>query len=181
MNHDVMVDLETLDTKPTAIILSIGACLVNWDKGEPTNDFYRTIEVQSCKDVGLTESVDTRRWWDKQSAEARKVFTDPTVQLEVALIDFAKYLSSFNKSKVRLWGNGSDFDNTIIANAYDALGLDAPWKFYNNRCFRTVRKVMGGQFEEPTRAGTYHNALDDAKHQARILLAMDLSPYYTHQ
>ncbi len=181
MNHDVMVDLETLDTKPTAIILSIGACLVNWDKGEPTNDFYRVIDPASCEEAGLTKSKDTLAWWAKQSEEARRVFTDPNVSLLQALTDFAKYLSSFNKSKVRLWGNGSDFDNTIIANAYDALGLDAPWKFYNNRCFRTVRKVMGGQFEEPTRAGTYHNALDDAKHQTRVLLAMGLSPYYTHQ
>lgn len=181
MNHDVMVDLETLDTKPTAIILSIGACLVNWDKGEPTDPFYVIIDPASCAEAGLTTSSSTQAWWDKQSAEARKVFTDPNVHLITALAQFSTYLNRFNRSKVRLWGNGSDFDNTIIANAYGALGLDAPWKFYNNRCFRTVRKVMGGQFEEPTRAGTYHNALDDAKHQTRVLLAMGLSPYYTHQ
>ncbi len=169
---DIMVDLETLDTRPSAIILSIGACRVNWDKGEITDRFYRVVDVQSCKDAGLTESAETRAWWNKQSPEARRVFTDPSVPLIQALSDFATYLKFFNSSKVEVWGNGSDFDNVILINAYDALGLDAPWRFYNNRCFRTVRKTLAHCIQEPKRQGTYHNALDDAIFQAEILLQL---------
>lgn len=167
---DIMVDLETLDTRPSSIILSIGACKVNWGGDfEPTHDFYRIISVESCKEVGLTESASTRAFWNGQPEEARKVFTDPNVSLLQGLSDFANYLRTFGVSKVKLWGNGSDFDNVILTHAYDKLGLNAPWRFYNNRCFRTVRKTFSHLIEEPDRTGTHHNALDDAKFQARIL------------
>ena len=172
MSNHIMVDLETLDIRPTAIILSIGACLVNWDKGEPTDPFYRVVEVASCQEVGLTESASTRKWWDGQSEEARKVFTDPGVPLVRALSDFATYVRMFGSSTVKVWGCGSDFDNVILINAYGALGSQAPWRFYNNRCYRTMRDSHSDKLAIPDREGTYHNALDDAMHQARILLQL---------
>src|SRR6478609_3020281 len=161
--QDIMCDLETLGTKPNAIILSIGACLVNWKTGEPDPkfDFYRVISVDSCKLAGLTECPSTVKWWSTQSEEARKVFTEPSISLEQGLIDFYNHMRQFNLNKVRLWGNGSDFDNVILGSAYDAVGLNAPWRFYNSRCFRTVRKLLGHHLNEPEREGTYHNALDD--------------------
>lgn len=172
MTADIMVDLETLDTRPTGIILSIGACRVNWLTGEIDDHFYRVISVESCVKAGLTESSATRSWWDKQSEEARKVFTDPNVPLAVALAEFRGYLQKYNLNKVRLWGNGSDFDNVLLANAYEALNSNAPWRFYNNRCFRTVRKCFAHLIQEPEREGTHHNALDDAIFQATILLQL---------
>lgn len=167
---DIMVDLETLDTRQTATILSIGACRIDWEKGEITDPFYVVVDEHSCKAIGLTESPSTRAFWDKQPDEARKVFTDPNVSIEVALGQFGNYLRRFGIRSVELWGNGSDFDNTILTNAYDKLNLRAPWMFYNNRCFRTLRKTIGQIFVEPEREGTHHNALDDAIHQAKILL-----------
>lgn len=172
MRPDVMIDLETLDTRPSAVVLSIGACLVNWRLGEPTHDFYRVVDLASAREAGLTESPSTKAWWDRQSAEAKRVFTDPCVSLEQALLDFDSYLEQFDKKEVRLWGNGSDFDNVILANAYDAIGFDAPWRFYNNRCYRTAKNLFQDQIKEPFREGTHHNALDDAKHQARGLLSL---------
>lgn len=169
---DIMVDLETYDTRPTAALLSIGACRVDWENGEISDHFYRVVNLQTCLDAGLTESASTKAWWDKQSEEARRVFTDPSVTLLQALSDFATYLKFFDASKVKVWGNGSDFDNTILINAYNKLGLDAPWRFYNNRCFRTVRKEFAHLIQEPKREGTYHNALDDAIFQAKILLQL---------
>lgn len=169
---DIMVDLETLDTRASASILSIGAVRLDWNTLEAVDPFYIIIDPESCKAVGLTESASTVAWWGGQSEEARRVFTDPNVPLSSALHGFARYLSSYGKSKVRLWGNGSDFDNVILINAYDALGYDAPWMFYNNRCFRTVRKMLGHLIEDPKRGGTHHNALDDAIFQAQILLQL---------
>lgn len=172
MSQHIMVDLETLDTKPTAIILSIGACRVNFNTGEPTDPFYRVISVDSCKEVGLTESESTRKWWDGQSEEARRVFTDPSVPLLQGLSDFSTYLRQFGVGNLKLWGCGSDFDNVILSNAYEALGSQAPWRFYNNRCYRTIKKALEHHIEEPVREGVYHNALDDAMHQAWVLLQL---------
>lgn len=164
---NIMVDLETLGTRPTSIILSIGACRVT--NGEPSDPFYRVIDVASCRDAGLTSDAATEKWWNEQDENARKVFTDPNVGLVRALTDFASYIRGFGGRSVRLWGNGSDFDNVILNNAYLAVGSISPWMFYNNRCFRTVRKLFWQGVTEPERQGTYHNALDDAMHQARIL------------
>lgn len=169
---DIMVDLETYDTRPSAAILSIGACRVDWEREEITDRFYRIVELQSCLDAGLTESESTKAWWNRQGAEARRVFTDPSVPLFQALSDFATYLKIFGLRDVRVWGNGSDFDNVILANAYDAMGLDAPWRFYNNRCFRTVNKTFSDIVKKPDRQGTHHNALDDAVFQAETLLQL---------
>lgn len=164
---NIMVDLETLGTKPTSIILSIGACRIT--EGEPADHFYRVINVASCRDAGLTSDDSTVKWWNSQDENARRVFTDPSVPLFQALADFSTYMRKYGSRSVRLWGNGSDFDNVILNNAFQAVGASTPWMFYNNRCFRTVRKLFGQNIVEPERQGTYHNALDDALHQARIL------------
>jgi exodeoxyribonuclease VIII len=168
-----MCDLETYDTKPTAVILSIGACVMDPESGEIKDRFYRSIDMESCQAAGLTTSESTKKWWSQQSEEARSVFTDPgRVALFQALQDFSVFLrmQQGGPTKVKLWGNGSDFDNVILSNAYEAMNFDAPWRFYNNRCYRTIKSCMKHLFVEPAREGTYHNALDDAVHQATGLL-----------
>lgn len=167
-NH-IMVDLEAMDTAHTAAILSIGACKVDLDTGEISDKFYRVVNYDSSSALGLTTSSATKSWWDKQSPEARKVFTDPNIPVIQALGEFATYLRIFGVNSVKLWGNGSDFDNTILTTAYNLAGSPIPWRFYNNRCFRTIRKSLGHMVAEPAREGTYHNALDDAIYQAKIL------------
>jgi hypothetical protein len=172
MSTDIMCDLETLDTANTAVILSIGACVIDW-KGETIGDkFYVAIKPESCDKVGLTRSASTEAWWAKQSEEARKVLSDPeAVDLEEALIRFAKWLKTVGQYKTTyVWGNGATFDNTILENAYKACNFNLPWPWYNHRCYRTVKDVCGLKDREPARVGTYHNALDDAIHQTRTLL-----------
>lgn len=172
MSNHIMVDLETLDTAPTSIILSIGAVVVDFKNNRISDPFYRVIDVESCRSIGLTESKSTRAWWDKQGPEARRVFTDPSVEILKGLSDFATYVRMFGASTVKVWGCGSDFDNVILCNAYKALGSSQPWRFYNNRCYRTVRDSFPHLITIPERPGVYHNALDDAKYQAEILLQL---------
>lgn len=168
--EDIMVDLETYDTAPTACLLSIGACVVNWNGGEPTQPFYVVVDLDSQKGL-RTVSSSTKSWWDTQSEEARAVFTAPIKHsLPAALQAFSDYLTSVtNHRERRIWGNGSDFDNVILVDAYRQMGLKLPWDFWNNRCFRTTRKELGHFINEPARGGTHHNALDDAIFQAKIL------------
>lgn len=172
MSEDIMVDLETIDSCSTSGLLSIGACRINWAARLIEDPFYVVVCPDSCKAVGLTESEDTMKWWARQSEEARRVFTDPNVPLPEALHRFTRYLSQWNRNKVRIWGNGSDFDNVILANAYKACGSVAPWRFYNNRCFRTMKNVFSDVIKIPERGGTHHNALDDAVFQAEVLLQL---------
>ena len=73
--------------------------------------------------------------------------------------------------KVKLWGNGSDFDNVLMITACEAAGVKPAWKFYNHRCHRTLKNLCRS-VTMPERVGTYHNALDDAKTQALHAIAL---------
>jgi exodeoxyribonuclease VIII len=165
---NVMVDLETLGLVPGSVILSIGA--VVFDAEGLGNQFYQVVSVEDSEAFGLRRDPATMRWWDAQSPEARKVLDDAYAS---DATDLWRSLSRFNAwlveqggavDSVYLWGNGSNFDNVLLKAAYDACGMEPAWKFYQDRCFRTL-KAMCPPFEAP-RTGTYHNALDDAITQA---------------
>lgn len=47
------------------------------------------------------------------------------------------------------------------------VDLELPWKFWNDRCYRTV----SAGFPRRQQTGTHHNALDDAISQTKHLLA----------
>lgn len=172
MTH-IMCDLETRDTAATAAVLSIGLCVVDFATGEVRDPFYIVVDQASCDALGLTESQATRTWWDRQSAEARKCWTDPGVSLQEAMLEVNKYLSKYGFKYTHVWGNGSDFDNAIMANLYSVTGVKMAWPFWNNRCFRTMKSISNHKTLEPVRAGTHHNALDDAEHQGRWLINID--------
>lgn len=164
---NVMVDLETLDTAATAAIVSIGAVFFDPKTGDMGDTFYRAIDVSSVLGHGFSVSGDTLKWWLQQSDEARQVFASGN-EIGTVLDEFAGFLESQGKTDdVKVWGNGAAFDNTILANAYSATKRATPWRFWNDRCYRTVKALNSAV--PFTREGTHHNALDDAISQARHL------------
>jgi inhibitor of KinA sporulation pathway (predicted exonuclease) len=102
-------------------------------------------------------------WWMKQSEAARKEIVEASSDLDETLEEFTQWLPTDSK----VWGNGADFDNVILSAAYQKVGQTLPWKFWNNRCFRTVRSLCNVPYKFE---GTAHNALDDAKNQALHLI-----------
>jgi len=145
----------------------------------PTTDYYRSVNPfmrLRSQMVNLTITYlnpETVKWWDGQNAEAKKILTEVDgggEHLRDALNKLTEYLSQFDLKKVRVWGNGSDFDNAILANCYAAIGSNQPWEFWNNRCYRTLKSLQPQV--KLARQGTYHNALDDAKSQATHALQL---------
>lgn len=171
----VMLDLETLSSKPNAVIVSIGA--VEFDPWNLTlgREFYRRINIDSHLDSGGHISGSTIEWWMKQEDAARAVFTEGGVPLPSALYDFRAFVNDLraevdDSTLVCIWGNGAAFDNVILGCAYDATRIPRPWSYREDRCFRTLRamypEVPGVEY------GVFHNALDDAKAQALHLFEM---------
>jgi exodeoxyribonuclease VIII len=87
------------------------------------------------------------------------------VKLPEALVQLTSFLNQFGRKGLKVWGNGSDFDNAILAACYAAVGQPLPWDFWHNRCYRTLKALRPEL--KLQRQGTYHNALDDAKTQAQ--------------
>ena len=166
MNH-IMVDLETMSNAPNAAIVAVGAVAFSVDDGIG-DQFYFPVGLKSSMDAGLHVDPDTIEWWMNQSQEARRIFARRVVRptLERVLGKFSDFVNSY--SDVCIWGNGADFDNAILASAYRATGLKQPWPYWMNRCYRTVSGMS--RDIKMKRAGTHHNALDDAKSQAEHLI-----------
>lgn len=166
--NNVMIDMETRGQRPGCVVLSLGA--VFWDpiSGRLGEEFEAVININSCRALGLHEAPETVAWWDKQSPEARQILTEvetAPMGVEEVLDAFTDWLrDNVNLRSLQVWGNGSDFDNAILAHLYAVTRKMQPWSFWNSRCFRTLKNIA--QAEEPLRIGTHHNALDDARHQA---------------
>lgn len=156
---DVMVDLETMDNKPTSAITAIGAVVFDVKAGLQS-EFYVKVDLQSSIDAGLTVSGDTVNWWLTQNEQARTEMAKKGIPLANAL----KLLAAWLPAGTKLWGNGASFDNAILSHAYAKVGMEQPWKFWDDRCYRTVKGMYPSI--KMDRQGTYHNALDDAKSQA---------------
>jgi hypothetical protein len=169
LNH-VMIDLETLDTKPSAIILSIGACEFNFH-GDIGRTFYCTVDMNQ---EDRTCSADTLKWWLQQDAVARDEAFGGTTQLSVALQRLNSFMHpNFWQSAKRdynLWANSPSFDCVILRDAYDKLKLECGLPSYGReRDVRTLKNLFKNISVEEV--GTAHNALDDAIYQAKLVAA----------
>lgn len=174
MNH-IMIDLETLDSRETAAIISIGAVKFNPERGNLGGEFYKVVSIESSVSYGLTTSWDTVRWWMTQSDAARNLFTQKGEDLDLTLLRFQGFcaidltLEDAQKETV-IWGNGSTFDNMILRNAYKSCGMKYPAHYWNDLCFRTMKTMFGVREPKSSFSGVKHNALDDAKNQAKALI-----------
>jgi hypothetical protein len=169
--QDVMIDLETMGTGPDAAIVAIGAVSFDIGTGQIGRKFYAVVDLASSVKSGGQIDADTVLWWLKQSDEARGEFDRIGEGHLNALLRFSEWMQAEDATdKLKVWGNGAAFDNAILAGAYKRENLSPPWKFWNDRCYRTVKALHPSVSME--RTGTHHNALDDAESQALHLMAM---------
>lgn len=161
---DIVIDIETTGTAPGCCILSIGAATT-----DRKYHFYLPIWHASQKELyGLKDNHDTLRWWDKQSAAARDEAFSGTVGLVNALGQFSDWIQAIPVKEKFFWGNGADFDQPILAYAYNAVDMKNPFGF-NNRCYRTLKNLYKNIKADDEFEGIKHHALWDAKHEAKHL------------
>lgn len=176
----VMIDLETLGTEAGCAILSIGAVAFGLAGVGP--ELHVIVSRDSCARAGLAEDQDTLAWWMQQSREAQETLNHATeggLLLTEALGQLANFMglvAGHDLRNIKVWGNGSDFDIPILARAYKTAWTPVPWRFFNARCYRTLKNLLPS-VQMPERQGTHHNAVDDARTQAlhavKLLRALD--------
>jgi len=164
---EIMIDLETLSTKPNALILTIGAIKFNRnDKIKDINKletFYVRINQDSCKKLDMDIDENTVKWWNQQTNEAKYEVFDNKDRIDIkdALIKF----SSFLKSHSYIWANSPSFDCVILENAFNQCNLEIPWKFWNIRDCRTIYDVGNINLKRISKDTISHNALNDCYNQ----------------
>lgn len=170
MKH-CMGDLETAGNRSNAAILSIGFVKFNPDTSEIGDKFYRSIDPEDAVRNGAVDGS-TFKWWMEQSDAARRAAVNGKTPLKDALADLADFYSDWLKAE--FWSNGPNFDEVILQSAYHRIfGKPGPWAFWNVRCCRTIAALAGRRAPKIAgEAGTHHNALDDAIHQAQWVSSM---------
>lgn len=156
----VMIDIETLGRDPGAAILSVGA--VRFDLRDVHGDpFHRSISLESCQNAGLSIEAETLEWWLDQDDAAKEVLTGGE-SLHGVLTSFRSWYGDADE----VWANSPAFDCSILEAAGEAVGVEMPWAFYEERDFRTLKELPVDV--DVDQDGTDHDALDDAIYQARV-------------
>jgi hypothetical protein len=162
----ISFDLETLGVKATSVILSIGA--VAFNETELFQEVKVNLNIDEQLRWGRTIDGSTLLFWFQQSDKARVAATMAPVQVAKALNVFGGLIQGVGP-KTLLWANGQDFDLGILGNLYDTVGMARPWVYNAGRDMRTLIDITGKpdiKFE-----GEQHDALADAKHQAKVIQA----------
>ncbi len=167
------VDLETMGTNPDAPINSIGGKFFDPATGEMGPEFSKAIDLETSGGIIDRKTI---KWWAKRSREAQSaIFTDE-IPLDDALLQLREFINeNSGESFVQIWGNGANFDNVILRRSYERQGIPCPWRYHNDRDVRTIVE-LGKTIDFDARTvipfeGVRHNALDDARHQAKYVTA----------
>nr|WP_308464219.1 3'-5' exoribonuclease [Escherichia coli] len=167
----LMIDLETMGKNPDAPIISIGAIFFDPQTGDMGPEFSKTIDLETA---GGVINRDTIKWWLKQSREAQSAIMTDEIPLDDALLQLREFIDeNSGEFFVQVWGNGANFDNTILRRSYERQGIPCPWRYYNDRDVRTIVE-LGKAIDFDARTaipfeGERHNALDDARYQAKYV------------
>ncbi|CAM6743785.1 3'-5' exoribonuclease domain-containing protein [Escherichia coli] len=167
----LMIDLETMGKNPDAPIISIGAIFFDPQTGDMGPEFSKTIDLETA---GGVIDRDTIKWWLKQSREAQSAIMTDEIPLDDALLQLREFIDEKSgEFFVQVWGNGANFDNTILRRSYERQGIPCPWRYYNDRDVRTIVE-LGKAIDFDARTaipfeGERHNALDDARYQAKYV------------
>lgn len=155
---DLMIDIETLDVRPTSTILTIGA-----QGFDPFSDkftdvtYYKRLTLDSQD--GRTILDDTVEWWGNQAEDAQEEALGDgpdRVEIKEALTELSKIAWKHK----RIWANGITFDMVILENAFAQYEIPCPWKFWQVMDARTIYKITGAK-----PLGNNHNALADCVNQ----------------
>lgn len=167
LSNDIMIDIESLDTSPYCVILTIGA--VRFDpKGMgivEKLELRPTIEEQTEK-YNRVINDDTLRWWSTQSEAAQEEALGDRDRIPFKECMDRLYKFCWNRRAV--WSNGASFDCVVMETAWRQLDMRIPWPFYTVRDTRTLYEVAGVKLKDGGHVTT-HKAVEDAERQAIVV------------
>jgi exodeoxyribonuclease VIII len=165
----IMLDLETLGTRPGCAISQIAAV------DDAGAEFSRYVKWTTER--GFTIDAGTLLWWQgKPKALAVQVAaqTHSAVPVEQALGELAAWIGMARP--IEVWANSPSFDCEILREACRKVGVECPWTFRDERDFRTAVAIAelcpDRRGIEAVGRTDAHDALWDARAQADGLRAL---------
>lgn len=184
---DIIIDIETLGTRPGCPVIEIGACAINSRTGEIYANFSRRVDCGytfSALERGHAVEEDvvaTVAWWFgdpgrrvtlRALLSANGVSNGPIEALRAFRSWMGRVTAGADmKDGVRVWANGPSFDIAILRAEFYIYDVELPWLCYAERCVRTALEMA--DYERGSigwiERGPRHRALNDARHEARKL------------
>ena len=161
------IDLETLDVKPTAVVLTLGGVKFNpYNDSEPHSELYFKISVDDQHLYNRTVNDSTIEWWATQPDNIRLEAFDQDGAITVA--DACAQIARWCVGVDTFWGQGYGFDFTMIENLFYNIERPVPWQFWQVLDSRTLFKMISGDPRKGMQTDL-HNALADAYFQAKAI------------
>lgn len=165
-----MIDLETLGTSSDCVFLSVAALQFELD-GRTGKEFKMNVELESAMKAGRTISSGTLKWWLTQKPEIMKLMFVEPAPLILVLKELKEFMS--DNKLLYPWGNSASFDLGILNHAYQAAGIMQPWRYSNERCYRTIWNLLA-KFDHNEKSERAHDPLADCYYQVEELSRLAL-------
>jgi hypothetical protein len=160
---DLMLDLETLGTKPDTVILTLGAVKFNpYTTDMPGPGYYVRPDVDEQLASGRSYDEDTLTWWNDQDPVVREeaLGTEGRISIEQMMADLNRFLVGVDN----IFCQGPVFDISILENIYQQYSKPVPWHYWQIRDSRTIFKMIN--YDHKKNNTGLHNALADSYSQA---------------
>jgi exodeoxyribonuclease VIII len=158
-----MIDLETLSTRPDAVILSLGAVKFNpYNQEDPYDPLYFKVDVDSQTEKGRHVMQETLDWWATQPKHIQEDALGE--QDRISLDEVIKQLNKWSVGIDVFWCQGPLFDYAILQNFYAQMQRPVPWQYW---AIRDSRTLFGLFKENEVHKTDAHNALADCDYQAK--------------
>lgn len=166
MKH-LMIDIETLDNRPTAAVVAIGARI--FDATGIGAGFEVYIDPAAAKKHG-TMGEETMQWWAKQDYHVMTQVMSGRVDSSTGLKNLYDFIAKHGPRYV--WAYPPQFDILILQHLARQTGLIWPFHYRDERCARTIKfwgEQIGLKFGDCYEHMNKHMPLDDATAQARVI------------
>ena len=164
MATHAMIDIETLGTEPTSVILSVGGVKFDpFTSIEPFEGKHWKLDVDAQTDKNRLVDDNTLQWWAKQDAiiQERAFSTDDRCDVDTFMKDLNKWLVGCET----IWCQGPQFDMVILEDFFKTFEHHMNWFYWQVSDCRTLFKMMP---VDPRKAiqENLHDAQADAHWQA---------------
>jgi len=189
---NLIIDLETLDTTPTAAVTNFTCIVFDPSDMIPFNELVKKafdvkLDWKSQLSCGRTTSTSTIEFWKKkENKEAFDLMVKPNekdINPKDLFSMFYKYLEQqqydlSSKSDAHAWSRGNSFDFSILDSLYQSYGEVNPIPYWSHRDIRTAIDSIGCHIDPTHKNRGYLNNMIDIpnmiKHDSKCDCARDI-------
>lgn len=170
----IMLDLETCALEENAAILSICLMPFSLDKDSTVPEpFCQVVDTMSCFMAGMSLGS-SQEWWTRQDAAAKiALLKAEKVSVDTTFRNVHSYLSALAENhELVIWSRGLNFDLPKLEYCLHRFAeKPLPYLYWNVADVRTALRMAGVNHHDFEFVGTKHNAIDDCRHQIKLVQA----------